>query len=560
MKSRRWIIGLLSLLPALSGCQMLQPPAIQPPRAIQPSSATQPSSTTQPSPTIQPSSHPTDQPSPIPQPSSYPAIQPSRPPQPSPAIHSSPGQTQAQALLPDAQDDLATLNGLTRYAIDVTIDYDHLSFSGREVVDYTNTERTPLDRLYFRLFPNGGRSYGDGSLTVSSVTVDGETVEPLLSLEDTVLQVRLPAILKRGASTQLVLEFQGIVPRDFGGSGQQAGYGIYNFADSVMALAGWYPILAVFDEQGWNLDPTSAAGDSVYSDVAFYTVDVTARSDLVVAATGVEVSQQVLDGRTRYHYGSGPARDFFMILSPGFEKATESMDGITVNSYYLPGNQAGGEAGLRIALDAVRTYNQRFGPYPYVELDVVDAPMKNAAGVEFPGIVLIGDFLYDNYNNPFFAVATAHEVAHQWWYNVVGNDVIDDPWLDEALATYASAVYFQDVTGPGAFRQNLQQWQQGYDQAVEKGRDDLITRPLEFWEQPANREFYGTIVYLKGALFFQAVRDEIGDHAFFQALQTYYQAEKYKIATSDDLLNAFEEAAGRQLDRVYEEWLFSARS
>lgn len=463
-------------------------------------------------------------------------------------------------MLPDAQGDLAALRDLTRYAIDVTIGYDNLSFKGREVVDFTNTERTPLDRLYFRLFPNGGRSYGNGSLTVSSVTVDGETVEPALSLEDTVLEVRLPAILKRGQSTQLALEFEGTVPRDFGGSGEQSGYGIYNFAEGVMALAGWYPILAVFDDEGWNLDPTSATGDSVYSDAAFYTVDVTARSDLVLAATGVAVGQQVLNGTTRHRYVSGPARDFFMILSPDLQKATDSVDGIAVNSYYLPGNQAGGQSSLRIAVDAMKTYRRRFGPYPYVELDVVDAPMKNAAGVEFPGIVLIGDFLYDNYTNPFFEVATAHEVAHQWWYNVVGNDVIDEPWLDEALTTFSSAVYFQDEKGPGAFQQNLQQWQRGYDQAVEKGQDDLVTRPLRYWDQPEHQAQYGTIVYLKGALFFQAVRDEIGDDAFFKALQTYYQAEKYKIATPDDLLNAFEEAAGRQLDDLYEKWLYSARS
>ncbi|MFQ5342665.1 MAG: M1 family aminopeptidase [Anaerolineae bacterium] len=546
MKSRRWSIVLLTLLLALSGCKMLQPPAIQPSShlAIQPSPTPQPSPATQPSPAIQLPS--------TPQPS--PAIQ------PSPTIQPSPNQAQAQAMLPDAQGDLATLSDLTRYAIDVTIDYNNLSFKGREVVDFTNTERTPLDRLYFRLFPNGGRSYGNGSLTVSSVTVDGETVGPALSLEDTVLEVRLPAILKRGQSTQLALEFEGTVPRDFGGSGEQSGYGIYNFAEGVMALAGWYPILAVFDDEGWNLDPTSATGDSVYSDAAFYIVNVTTRSDLVLAATGVAVSQQVLDGTTRYRYVSGPARDFFMILSPDFEKATGSLDGIAVNSYYLPGNQAGGQSSLQVAVDAVRTYERRFGPYPYVELDVVDAPMKNAAGVEFPGIVLIGDFLYDNYTNPFFAVATAHEVAHQWWYNVVGNDVIDEPWLDEALTTFSSAVYFQDEKGPGAFQQNLQQWQQGYDQAVEKGQDDLVTRPLRYWDQPEHQAQYGAIVYLKGALFFQAVRDEIGDDAFFKALQTYYQAEKYRIATPDDLLNAFEQAAGRQLDDLYEEWLYSARS
>ncbi len=469
---------------------------------------------------------------------------------------------------PEAEDDLASLSDLTRYDIDVTIDYDNLTFEGWQVVDYTNTEHTPLDEINFRLFPNGQKAYGNGSLIVTGVTIDGERVDTALSLNDTVLEVRLPAILKPSESVRLTLRFRGAVPRDFGesgasstGSGQsRSGYGIYNFADNVMALSGWYPILAVFDDEGWNLDPTSAVGDSVYSDAAFYTVDIEAPDDLTVVATGVPIGQETLNGITRFQYVSGPARDFFIVCSPDFQTITDSVGGVTVNSYYLPGHEAGGESALVIAMDALRTLNQRFGPYPYVELDVVEAPMRNAAGVEYPGVILIGSFLYDNYRNPFFETATAHEVAHQWWYNVVGSDVIDEPWLDEALVTYSSSVYFEDTQGPDAAKQALDSWEQAYNRAVEEGADDLITKPLAFWEQPDHQRHYGTIVYLKGALFFRAVRQEIGDEAFFTALRNYYAANKYAIGTPEELLNAFEDAAGRQLDGLYEEWLYSARS
>ncbi|MFQ5856781.1 MAG: M1 family metallopeptidase [Anaerolineae bacterium] len=555
MRLSRWTAVFLSLLLTLSGCRVLQllspTPTVPPTPTIQPSPTAQPSPAIQPSPTIENNSTTITL--------KGAEEQKGNGEFPSAPLHLR-TSAQTEAMRPEARDDLATLGNLTHYSIDVTIDYDNLTFTGREIVDYTNTERTPLDKLNFRLFPNGGHSYGNGVLTVSRVTVDGEPVEPKLSLEDTVLQVRLPAILRRGKSVQLLLEFEGTVPRDFGESSVRSGYGTYNFADGVMALAGWYPILAVFDDEGWNLDPTSAVGDSVYSDMAFYTVDITTRSDLVLAATGAEVSQEILDGTTRYRYASGPAREFFVILSPDLEKATDSADGITVNSYYLPGHEAGGEAALRIAVDALKAFSRRFGPYPYVELDVVDAPMRSAAGVEFPGIILIGDFLYDNFGDLFFEIATAHEVAHQWWYNVVGNDVIDEPWLDEALVTYSSGVYFQDVKGANVFQRVREQWDQAYDQAVKSGRDDLVTQPLEYWDRPENRERYGAIVYLKGALFFQAVRDDIGDDAFFKALQAYYQSRKYKIATPDDLLDAFEQAAGRQLDDLYQEWLYSARS
>ena len=466
-----------------------------------------------------------------------------------PAISSPPPRfvtsVQAEAMRSETRDDLADLSNLTHYDIELSVDYEDLTFEGRQTVQYTNTERTPLDELNFRLFPNGERAYGDGFLLVSRVTVDDKSVDTKLSLEDTVLTVQLPATLNPGESVQLVLAFRGTVPEDFGGEDSNSGYGIYNFSDNVMALSGWYPILAVFDDEGWNLDPTSAVGDSVYSDAAFYTVDIATRDDLTVVATGIPVNQETLNGITHHRYVSGPARDFFITLSSNFRIVTDSVDDITVNSYYLPGHEAGGESALIIAMDALRTFNQRFGDYPYVELDVVDAPMRNAAGVEFPGVILIGDFLYDDQSNPFFETATAHEVAHQWWYNTVGSDVIDEPWLDEALVTYSSNVYFEEVEGSNAAQQILNSWGRAYDRVVEQGADDLITKPLAFWEQPEHRRYYGTIVYLKGALFFHAVREAIGDEAFFEALQDYYAANKYEIATPDELLNTFEEAAGR---------------
>jgi aminopeptidase N len=68
---------------------------------------------------------------------------------------------------------------------------------------------------------------------------------------------------------------------------------------------------------------------------------------------------------------------------------------------------------------------------------------------------------------------------------------------------------------------------------------------------------YSGIVYGKGGLFFHALRQEIGDRAFFEALQQYYQARKYGIAQPADLLAAFEQAAGRELDAFYQQWLYA---
>lgn len=475
-----------------------------------------------------------------------------------------PADAPASVLLPAASAGLPDLQAATRYTITVEVDYDQLSYSGSQEVDFTNTEDVPLDALYFRLLPNGGKAYGGGSLSVDQAQVDGQPVTTEQSDDGTILVVPLPQPLEPGAQARVSLGFGGTVPRDFGSQGggygprdvggQGVGYGIYNFTDGVLSLASWYPILAVYNDEGWNLDSVSAIGDSVFSDIAFYTVNLTVPQDLVVVTTGMPTAQTDEGDLTHYQIASGPVRDFYMIMSPDFEVASGMAGETTVNSYYLPGFEAGGQLVLDVAIDSLEIFNERIGLYPYKELDVVAAPMRYAAGVEYPGLVLIGDFLYEDISNPFFSLTVAHEVAHQWWYNVVGNDVFDSPWLDEGLTTYTSTLYYEFQFGENAYREAIRTYENGYALSERATENDAVTDSLQHFETTDPRN-YSVVVYYKGALFFANLREEIGDEAFFAGLQDYYAAYQYRIAENADLLDTFERAAGQELDDFYREWL-----
>lgn len=461
------------------------------------------------------------------------------------------------ALLPEALSEAPDLTHAPRYTLDLIIADDLRSFDSSSHLLYTNTEDTALDHLYFRLLPNGGGAYGDGSLTVSQVLVDGEIVEYELSSDDSVMKIPLETSLEPEDRVEITVDFSGQVPENFGFDQNSAGYGIYNYSDGVLSLASWYPILAVYDEDGWNLDPVSSIGDSVYSDIANYTVEVTVPRDVILAATGVEVDRQEDDGGTRFSYVSGPVRDFYLILSEDFTLQSMVVDGTKVTSYTLPGNKAAGKLALSIASESLGIFNEQFGPYPYTELDVVDAPMLYASGVEFPGIILIRDSLYEDSDNPIFTVVLAHEVAHQWWYNVVGNDVFDDPWLDEALTSYSSSLFYEFSQNKSAPQGLIDYWYDHYQGTVDRGYNERVTDSLAYFEGLPDPKVYGGIVYSKGALFFKALRDEIGDEAFFQALRDYYNAFGFRIAAPGDLLSAFEVTSGRSLDELYQDWLYS---
>jgi aminopeptidase N len=228
------------------------------------------------------------------------------------------------------------------------------------------------------------------------------------------------------------------------------------------------------------------------------------------------------------------------------------VDGVTVNSYYLPQDQAAGQDALKWASAALQDYDRRIGPYPFVKLDVVETP-TTAGGIEYPGLVVVAQNLYENPDQrDFFEFATVHEVAHQWFYAQVGDDQVNTPWMDESLAQYCSYIYEQDMKGANAASLVLKRFFEGlYRRAQDQNADKPVGLPVAAYTQ----DQYDEIVYGKGPLFFDAVRQQIGDDNFFKFLQTYYLRFKYRIAKPEDILNTLDEVSGQKVDALYDQWI-----
>ncbi|MGQ9478191.1 MAG: M1 family metallopeptidase [Candidatus Bipolaricaulia bacterium] len=429
-------------------------------------------------------------------------------------------------------------------------------FTGHERLEYLNAEGQALNELYLRLYPNGGLTYGAGGLALGSVTVNGTQVEPLIESGGTVVQIPLEEPLPPGANLVLELDFVGLVPQNFASSNGSS-YGIYDYSGGMLKLANWFPILAAYDEAGWHLDPFYNWGDAVYSETADFEVWITAPAEQVVVASGIEL-EQVLnpDGTVTYHYSAELMRDFFVAMSPHLKRLTAQVGTTRVNSYYFEGDELGGQKALEVGANALFLFNQRFGLYPFPELDILETTLPWAGGVEYPGIVLISDKLYGSAGYMAereleFAMIVSHEVSHQWWYSLVGNDVIREPWLDEALATYSSGIYAQELLGEAAYQGLLREWEYNYRRA--RGSVSVpITAPLDQFY--SNSIYYG-IVYCGGALFYDELRATLGDGPFFASLQEYFRRFEYRVATTSELLALFEEVSGQELDKLYARWL-----
>ncbi len=450
-------------------------------------------------------------------------------------------------LVASQQSVLDELPGASIYHIEFTIADDLQHITGVEEVRYTNNEDVPLGEVQFHLFPNilGGR------MSVSSLRVNDNDVSVLYDAGNSTLRVPLQPALLPGQSAVLKMDFAVTVPQSLGPN-----YGALTYFEDVLSLAHVYPMIAVYDDEGWNIKPPSQIGDVTYADASFYIVRITAPKNLMLVTSGGRVSFSEADQTQALIVASGPARDFYLAASPNYEEISQTIGEVTVRSYAPQGSRDGAQMALDVASRAIEDFSAHYAPYPYTEFDIV-ATSTPALGMEYPGIVAIASRIYavnDDFRGApaslYMESVVAHEVGHQWFYNLVGDDQLDDPWLDEALTQFATLQYFTDEYGPGGadgFRASLEaRW-------ANVGNADIpIGLPVAGYEEAE----YGAIVYGRGPLFFVALKAEMGAEAFDRFLMDYTDMFSWKIATPDALQMLAEKHCVCELDPIFNEWVY----
>lgn len=467
------------------------------------------------------------------------------------------------AIRPELRDTTrATMpENLPAYEISVTLEPlagegDVPTLTGQLELTYINTTGAPLESLPIRLYANGPAEGNDAQI-VSDVTVDGEAADVTLSVSDSVLSVPFAQPLGIGGTATIEMDFASFLPIDSADH-----YGIFGFssASETWALAHWYPMLAGRDPgNGWMLDHPSVNGDAIFSETALYDVTIETEPDWRLATTGIEYgeAEEGPNGQVVRRFVSGPVRDFTVVADKDFEVASAEIGGITVNSWFNPGQERAGEAILQYAVQSLDLFGELLSPYPYLELDLMPVDMQGAAGCEFPGLIYMGlDYYTGNtdLSTPnALDYTVAHEVVHQWLYGLVGNNQYDNAFTDEGITNYLSAqVYFEEVYGEeeAARIMNLH-IRSPFERIVNTGGDVVVNQATD--DFGSGRD-YAFAAYTKAPLGFEAIRLEIGDDAFFAALQDYVEEFTFDVAEPVDLLAAFEASSGQDLQSLWDEW------
>ncbi len=382
------------------------------------------------------------------------------------------------------------------YEVSVTIDAAARTASGTSSVRFTPD--LGVDRLVLRLWPNSpaARSAG-GSMQLERVEVDGRPVtaarpDPTIAL--------LPVPVTAGTTVTISTSWTITLADRLSERWAVAGSGV--------RLGSFVPLLPWEPGRGWATDPATVVhGEATTSPVADWTVTVAA-GDLDVVATGTPAGPgrwratavrdvAVSAGRFRRVEGSAPA-------GPG----GAAVPIVVVADAGVAEDPAAYLARLVAVLPSMA---RRFGPYPHPSYTLaLTASLRG--GIENPMLVFQGPGTLGR--------STSHEVAHMWFYSLVGNDQGRDPWLDEGLATWAEAGFEGTLPSIRARR-------------MPAGVGGQAGRPTSYFDARVSQYYVG--VYVQGA---QAVA-ALGPPPLVDcALRAFVDRHAHTIATNADLLAA----------------------
>ncbi len=457
-----------------------------------------------------------------------------------------------QAMKPAFAADVDQFVNGNRYLIAATLTLDaNATISGAERVRYTNHTTDTLKDIVFRLYPNA--PILDGKMKVHDVTVNGAAVSPNFTQEDSVMSVPLAEALAPGKSVELTMSFELVMT-----GGLDVSYGRFGYKEDVVSGTAWYPTLSVYDAgSGWWTAEPDPKGDPAYTETGLYDVRLTMPADLTVVMSGKEIETTTnADGTVTHRGVTGPMRDHAFMASKRYTVTSKDVDGTQVKVvHYKPSasDQGGLDATanvIKFASDAVSTYNRIFGEYPYAELNVVENPTPS--GVEFPGLIQVAENAWF-IDQPYLEVIVSHEVAHQWFYAMVGNNQVALPWLDESLASYVEIVYTREVYHSDAKTQAyILHFRARYLHYVTaRGGDVTLDLPVTAYDD----EGYGAIVYGKGPLFYAKLETVLGIPTVYKALNTYFKRYKYAVVTTADVEKTFEEVSGKDLSALFKQWV-----
>jgi hypothetical protein len=498
------------------------------------------------------------------------------------------------------------------YKIQVSLNDRRHELNGFEAVEYVNNSPDTLRFLYFHLWPNAysdnktqlakelfsregkGKLFKDPELRGYIDSLDFETKGnniqwSLLPGFPDICKLILNEPLKPGDTLYITTPFLVKIPK---GVTSRLGH----IGESYQ-ISQWYPKPAVYDRTGWHEMPYLDQGE-FYSEYGSFDVSITLPANYVVGATGNlqnEEEKRMLDilsadtswiknqgtrknafppssGQMKtLRYTENNIHDFAWFADKRFHvlkgKVQLPDSGREVTTWAMFTDQEAGlwEDAISYVNNAIWAFSEWIGDYPYNSFTAVQSALNSGAGMEYPGLTVIGlardPYLLDE--------VIAHEICHSWFYSAIGSDERRFPYMDESTASAYESRYME-ARYPGK-----KLWEISFkNKKIAKLfhiEDMPVQRIQEFeWLIPARRNYeqpvnlaapvysydnYGSIVYNKAAQGFNYLRAYLGDSLFDSCMHVYYRTWMNRHPMPEDLRKVFESGTTKDLSWFFDDFL-----
>ena len=298
------------------------------------------------------------------------------------------------------------------------------------------------------------------------------------------------------------------------------------------------------------------------NELATSEVIVTVPKPLTAVSNGelVRVREQ-RTSRTYHWRQSTPHVAYLLSVAAGeFSEVRARAGSVPLQYYVAKGRTADARRALGRTPDMVRFFSERIGiPYPYakyaqvVVADFIFGGMENVSATTLTDSILHDERAHPDMIDPCDSLV-AHELAHQWFGDLLTCRDWAHGWLNEGFATYFDALFTEHKDGVDRFRFVMRS-----DADIYK-RDDgaRYRRPIvsNTYNEPI--DLFDRQFYEKGACVLHMLRYHLGDDLFWKAIRHYAQKHRGRNVTTPDLQRAIEEATGRNLDNFFDEWVYGA--
>jgi hypothetical protein len=474
---------------------------------------------------------------------------------------------------------------LPRYEMQVRFDTNAKTVHLRERVTWTNRHARPTNELIFTVYPLYRMPEKDVGLLaktveilrqspsvaldtgpagrLNGVRIDGKDVAHVTRSDMmTAVIVPLPAPVGQGQSVTVELDYTLELPH------KQGRWGHW---DDVCYMNNWHPQLAVYDEKGWHPTPFIPWHQPFFHEAGLYTATITLPKGQMLAAPSPACKETDRgDGWRDVELAPAVLRDFALVASDKFHECTGEACGVKVRVLAKPEHAYYAGEAVRIACEAIPVYNAWFGPYPYPQLTIAEAyfPWN---GNECSGMVWLDHrvFQLPHLAVPYVDHLLTHEIAHQWWYGLVGTNGYAEPFMDEAPAVYFSHrlvdrkmgrnnefIRFPKGLGwlPNIRRENYRY--SGWLSAVRRGESSPTCQPIDQYRHVI--DLFGA-AYDRGSRIMLMIEDRLGEAAFLDFTRMIVKKYGFRTLRVADYQRELEHYTGRSWDGFFQDWVYSGK-